>query len=83
MAAQKKGEPSRPALHIEWCSLADATNVLSLEPLGTLSDLKLHSITLAQTLEALHLDRSVVHEDVLTVFLSDEPETLRIVEPLH
>src|SRR5258705_739364 len=61
-------------------SLAD---VGRLQTLGASRYFELHAVTLDEALEALRLDRAVVHEDVLATFLRDEAEALRIVEPLH
>src|SRR2546421_6482012 len=54
-----------------------------LKSLRTLGDVELHALALGQGLEALTRDRREMHEHVLAAFLRDEPEALRIVEPLH
>src|SRR3954469_3256475 len=65
-------------------SLRDGPNVRGLQALGALVDLELHLLTLGEGTEALSLDRGVMAEHVrAAVVLHDEPETLRIVEPLH
>src|SRR4051794_14229924 len=59
-------------------------DVLRRRALRALHDVELHRITLGQRLEAISLDRAVVHEAVfLTAVGSDEPEALRVVEPLY
>src|SRR5262245_32695355 len=54
-----------------------------LQPLGTLGHLELDLLPFGQGLEALPLNRRVVDEDVLPVFLFDEPVALRVAEPLE
>src|SRR2546421_1838656 len=58
-------------------------DVRCLKTLGAAGHLELNPVTFGQGLEALGLDRAVVHEDVFSAFLRDEPVTLCIVEPLH
>src|SRR5262245_43095883 len=58
-------------------------DVRGLQALGTARHLELDPVTLGEALEALSLDGAEVHEHVLAALLSDEPETLRVVEPLH
>src|SRR4051812_17477677 len=59
-------------------------DVLRRGTLRSLHDVELHSVSLGQRLEAVALDRAVVHEAVfLTAVRGDEAEPLRVVEPLH
>src|SRR5260370_20113525 len=59
-------------------------DVLSRWALLTLYDVELDPLAFGERLEALCLDRGVVHEAVLLAILTrDETETLRVVEPLH
>src|SRR5262249_54060685 len=67
----------RPPSH---SGLAD---VSGLQTFRAARDLELHTVTLGQALESGSLDGAVVDEHVLPAFLRDEPETLRVVEPLH
>ena len=55
----------------------------SLPALGTLYDVKLHGLTLLQTLETTRVDCRVVHEDIFAVLARDKAEALRVIEPLH
>src|SRR5215470_13041953 len=57
--------------------------VLRLQALRPLHDLELHPVAFRERPESLHLDGSVVDEDVLAAFLRDEAEPLAVVEPLH
>src|SRR5262249_3694698 len=60
------------------------TDVCRLQPLGPLLHLELDLLTLGKRAKAFRLDGGVMAEDVGTsVILHDEPEPLRIVEPLH
>src|SRR6185503_3936763 len=54
-----------------------------LQALRALDHFELQALALGQGLEALAGDGRVMHEHVLTAFLLDESETLRLVEPLH
>jgi hypothetical protein len=48
-----------------------------------LDDLELDCFSFGKSPEAFSQDGRVVDEDVRTVVLRDEPEALRIIEPLH
>jgi len=51
---------------------------------GIFLDFVLDLLAFAQSLEALCANRRVVDKDILAaIVLRDEPEALRIVEPLH
>lgn len=58
-------------------------DVGGLGALGTFGYLKAHALTLGKSLEPLGLDSREVHENVGTVSLLDEAETLGITEPLY
>ncbi len=58
-------------------------NVRCLPTLGPLHHIELHGLAFLQALEALGVDRRVVHEDVFAVLTRDEAEALRVIEPLH
>src|SRR5450759_2673168 len=59
-------------------------NVLGRGALGALHDVELHRITLGQRLEAVTLDRAVMHEAIfLSIVRGDKAKALRVVEPLH
>tara|TARA_B100001013_G_C24370587_1_gene348019 strand:- start:295 stop:606 length:312 start_codon:yes stop_codon:yes gene_type:complete len=58
-------------------------HVLSLEPLGALSDLEFNLIALCQRLESVSLDRGKMNEYVLAPVLLDKSEALAVVKPLH
>lgn len=58
-------------------------NVRCLFTLRALHDLEAHLLTFFEGLEAIHLDGRKVSEQILAAFIRrDEPETLRVVEPL-
>src|SRR5262249_1915803 len=54
-----------------------------LQTLRASRHIELYAVTLDEALEALRLDRAVVHEDVLATLLGDEAEALPVVGPLH
>src|SRR6266702_274070 len=59
-------------------------DVLRRRALLTLHDVELDALALGQGLEALRLDRGVMHEAVLFAVLGrDEAEAFRVVEPLY
>jgi len=55
----------------------------SLRALGTLGDLKLHSITFVERLEAFALNVAVMYEDIRTVIGRDETVPFSCVEPFY
>ncbi len=55
----------------------------SLPALGSLYDVKLHGLTLLQTLESTGVDCGVMHEDVFAVLARNKAEAFRVIEPLH
>src|SRR5690606_437670 len=65
------------------CDSAQPPHLGGLQSLRALEDVELHELPLLQRLEALHLDRGEVHEDILTGLLGDEAVSLGVVEPLH
>src|SRR5262245_21595793 len=71
-------EPRRPVRSSE----SDLGDVCRLESLGALADFELHLVVLLQRLEAFGLDGGVMHEHVRSALTLDEPEALRVVEPL-
>src|SRR5262245_10480381 len=68
---------------VRWYSRLGLADSGRLETLRTAGHLELHVFALGKGLEALTLDRREVHEHVLSAFLRDESESLRLVEPLH
>ncbi len=65
-------------------TLGRDANVLGLKALGALLHIKLDLLSLLQRSEAGRLDCGLVAENVFApVVLSDESETLSVVEPLH
>ena len=57
-------------------------DVRGLGTLGTLDDLELHALALSEGLEAVHLDRGEVDEDVVPTLALDEPIALLVRKPL-
>src|SRR5882672_1268938 len=58
--------------------------VRRLLALGTLRDVERNFLAFLEGLEALHLDRREVREEVFAAVVGrDEPVTLRVIEPLH
>ena len=50
----------------------------------TLDDVKSHFLAFLQSLEAIHLDRREMREQILSAFVwRDETETFRVVKPLN
>ena len=58
-------------------------DVLRLETLGSLRDIKLYGLTLFQGLVPFTLDGREMDEDVAAVLLLDETVPFGVVEPLH
>src|ERR1700722_8833221 len=63
--------------------LLDLGDVGGLKTLGSLHHLEVDLLALGERLESVALDGGEVNENVLATLLLDEPEPLRIVEPLH
>jgi hypothetical protein len=61
----------------------DLANLVSLQALVTLDDLKLHAVTLVQGLKTFRHDRGKVHEHIVPPILRDKPKALLVLEPLH
>src|SRR6185369_2432904 len=72
-----------PARHASRCERLDLADVRGLQTFGSLRHVELHAITFGERLEAIALDRREVHEHILSTFLREESETLRLVEPLY
>src|SRR5689334_18538826 len=71
-------------MKLAWTRGLQRTDVRRLEALRALLHLELDLLPLGEGAEAFALDGGVVAEDVLaTAVLRDEPEALRVVEPLH
>ncbi len=64
-------------------SASDDPNLLGLWALWTLADLELNPLTVFEAAVALHLDRGVVDEEVITTVYGNEAIALLGVEPLH
>src|SRR5512139_1779389 len=61
-----------------------SANVLRLQALGPARNIELDLLAFLQGLEAFHLDRRMMAEDILAaIILGDETKPLRIVEPLY
>src|SRR6202521_5249568 len=58
-------------------------NFSSLRSLGSLGDLKLHSVPFLQTLVPLGCNRAVANENVWAVVASDKTVAFSVVKPLH
>src|SRR5687767_15649158 len=59
-----------------------ALNVLGFQALAAINDFEVDDFALVQRLETVSEDGRVVDENVLTRFLSDEPEAFLVVKPL-
>src|SRR5215468_2056272 len=77
------GPEGPPHRHDDRLRALGLAHVRGLGALRALDHVELNPITLGEAAEALRLDGGVVDEDVRTALTSDEPKTLRIVEPLH
>jgi hypothetical protein len=53
------------------------------KPLGSLLDVEGDAVAVIERFEAAGVDRRVVHEDVIAVFLLDKSKTFSVVEPLY
>src|ERR1043166_3575241 len=62
---------------------SDLLDVRGLEALRPVYDLEFHRVALTQRAEAVRLDGGMVDEDILATVLRDEPEALRVIEPLY
>ena len=60
-----------------------SSNVLSLPPLRSLCDLKLHFLAFLQALEAARLDSREVHENVFAILAADKTVAFGGVKPLY
>ena len=83
--ANEEGRPEgRPYLHFSVRREHYAAVTFSAcQPLGPLTDIEGHSLTLLQRAEAIALDRGVVDENILTGLAAEKTKTLSIVEPLN
>jgi hypothetical protein len=63
--------------------LLRSLHVLCLRAFLALRHIELHAFTLGERSMPLGDDRGLVDEYVLAVVLLNEPEALRVVEPLH
>src|SRR5207253_4198672 len=71
-------------VHTVRSALGDGADVRGLKALRPLLHLELDLLPFGQRAEAVRLDGGVMAEDVrAAVVLHDEPEPLRIIEPLH
>src|SRR5437667_11721864 len=65
-------------------ALGDGADVRGLQALRPLLHLEFDLLPFGQRAEAVRLDGGVMAEDVrAAVVLHDEPEPLRVIEPLH
>jgi hypothetical protein len=72
-----------PLKRIQFGSVLDDYDGLRGWTLLALYDLEFHPLTLGEALEAFHLDRAVMYEDVTATLDLDEAEAFGVVEPLH
>jgi hypothetical protein len=81
------GIPPRPPRAVRIGLFAGIQALVTFEawaPFGPLRDLELDLVPFGEALEALRLDGAEVDKHIRpSVFLGDESETLRVVEPLH
>jgi hypothetical protein len=61
----------------------DARNVGRRETLGAFSDIERYLVALAEGFEAGCIDRGMVDENVRSIFLLDETESLLVVKPFY
>jgi hypothetical protein len=60
-----------------------ALHGVRLRALLSLHDVEFDLVSLFEALVAVQLDRAVMHEDIWTIFATNEPIALSVVEPLH
>ena len=60
-----------------------SSDVLSLPPLRSLCDFKLHFLAFLQALEAARLDSREVHENVFATLAADKTVAFSVVKPLY
>src|SRR6267378_2740492 len=83
-AGRSGGETPRPRDTGEPIMLRlSLGDVRRLRTFGTLGDLERDLVSFLQAPESVAHDRAVVHEHIGTALALDEPEPLRLVEPLH
>src|SRR5436190_11279612 len=76
--------PALLTLRVTPASARGLGHVLRRRAFLTLHEIEFHGLSLGQTLEAIALDRAVMHEAVfVTAVGRDEAKTLGVVEPLH
>ena len=66
-----------PNAHSQWLY------VLSLQPLGALCNVELHSLPLLEALEPACLDCREVDKNILAALTADEAVAFGVVEPLY
>src|SRR5436309_3694355 len=65
------------------CSRLDRSDVLGLEPLGTLHHVKLDCLAFLQAAKAACLDGRKMHENIVARLAADEAEAFGVVKPFH
>lgn len=78
MKALKANERRGPAVSLRSLPL----DVLSFEPFRAFNDLEIDNFPFVQSFEAIAKDGRMVNEHVFTGILSNEAESLFVVEPL-
>src|SRR5437764_14862856 len=86
---QRKRAERRCVARLSRCRATPASarglhHVLGGRALLALHEIELHGLPFSETLEAIALNRAVVHEAVFVPAVrSDKAKTFRVVEPLH
>src|SRR5205085_8591192 len=90
ICCKKKKTPSARALgalntrEIGERSVSRARDVFRSRTFSALHEVEFHRLALCQRLEAVALNRAVMHETVSVAAIGrDESESFRVVEPLH
>src|SRR6185503_13517877 len=66
-----------------WVEALDLDDVRGAGTLRAVDDLEADTVALVERPEPLGADLGVMHEDVRATLTGEEPETLRLVKPLH
>jgi hypothetical protein len=63
--------------------LLESLNVLCLPALGAFDDIELNALAFLERTEAVRLDCTVMHEDIVAIFTADKSEAFGIVKPFY
>jgi hypothetical protein len=83
MRIEKKKPAVFSPVSYQLGSVSELYYIIRFRTLGAINYLKAHGVSLGQGLEALAADGGKMDENVITIFLLNEPKALSVVEPLY